>query len=191
MVEPRHGSGTYVTAEADIMFAAATTSLIELMRIGLLDILDLLATLYERVAVLVCDNAEDAQLAALAVAVDRLDEATNEGEFSERLGTFLSDLADASHNLLLAAFSKFFVRLLIELAREQRGGLQPDVAASLRDDRRRLVEALIARDATRSRELMARYHAHTQSMVGGLLEAERGGGKDHLHQVFRRLRRGR
>jgi GntR family transcriptional regulator, transcriptional repressor for pyruvate dehydrogenase complex len=190
MVEPRHGAGTYVTAEADIMFAAATTSLIELKKIGLIDILDLLATLYERIAVLVCDNAEDVQLAGLAVAIDRLDEATDEREFSERLGTFLGDLADASHSVLLAAFSKFFARLLIELAREQHGGLQPGAAASLRDDRRRMVEALIVRDTTRSRELMVQYCARTKSMVGGLLEAEGSGGKDHLHHVFRRLRRG-
>ena len=38
---------------------------------------------------------------------------------------------------------------------------------------------------------MGRYRAHTQSMVGGLLEADRGGSKDDLHQMFRRFRRGR
>jgi GntR family transcriptional regulator, transcriptional repressor for pyruvate dehydrogenase complex len=188
MVEPRHGAGTYVIAEADAMFAAAATSLLQLNKIGLLDVLDLLETLLEKVCALACAHAEDEELSILSRVLEKLDSVDQSDDFTGRLAEFLGALADASHNVLIATLTKFLANLLIELVREQPAAQRADVAPKLRTDRRRLVEALLERDPQRAARFVVRYHAHTRNLVSGLVAAENSKSRDHMHRACRRLR---
>jgi GntR family transcriptional regulator, transcriptional repressor for pyruvate dehydrogenase complex len=188
MVEPRHGAGTYVIAEADAMFAAAATSLLQLNKITLLDVLDLLETLLEKVSALACAHAEDEELLKLSRMLEKLESADQSDDFTGCLAAFIGSLADASHNVLIATLTKFLVNLLIELIRERPAAHRAEVAAKLRTDRRRLVEALMERDPQRAARFVVRYHAHTRSLLSGLVAAENSKSRDHMHRACRRLR---
>jgi DNA-binding FadR family transcriptional regulator len=189
LVRIRQGSGTYVTAAADVMFDATASTLVELENVGLLDILDLLETLYVKAAILACRHAADEELARLETSLDFVERASS-AEFATCLTAFLGGLADASHNPLLATFCKFLNNLLLELAPEQSGGalVLSDVAEKLRLDRRNLVKALKARDAEQSSLMAASYHVHTRSLVADLLTKDRNGGHESIRRASRRLR---
>src|SRR5246500_4857347 len=73
LVEVRHGTGIYVTADVDALFAMATSALLEVERVELVDILDILEMLYEKSASLACANASDEELQALDAALDRIE----------------------------------------------------------------------------------------------------------------------
>lgn len=190
MVEPRHGAGTYVTAQAEVMFAAVAASVLEIQRISLFDVLSLLGVLQERAVVLACELAADEELADLTPLLDQLEAAGDQSEFAERLEAFLGGLADASHSPLIAFLTKFLMRLLVEVAREQAGGVRTEFAAKLSADRRKLVDALISRDAKAAVRLAALYHGHAEAMVRAVVSEHGDSGSDHVQQVYRRVRQG-
>ena len=191
LVEPRHGAGTYVTAAADDMFIAAASALIEVEQVGLLDILEILETLYAKAATLACRSMSEAELEALVGSLNLLDRTQKSDTFVVNLSTFLGRLAEASHNPLIIALCRYLVSLLLEVAREQPGGVLASLAKAantLQADRRALVEALKAGDEEQARLAAIRYHQHTRTLVGGLLEAGQGESRDSMRRAARRLR---
>ena len=193
LVEPRHGAGTYVTAAADDMFVAAASALIEVEQVGLLDILEILETLYTKAATLACRHMSDAEVEALASSLSVLDRTQNSETFGVNLKAFLGRLAEASHNTLIITLCKYLVSLLLEVARDQPGGILASLAkaaSSLQTDRRALVDALKARDEEKARLAAIQYHRHTRTLVGGLLEGGQRESRDSMRRAARRLRRG-
>src|ERR1700722_16649339 len=114
LVEVRHGTGIYVTAAVDALFAMATSALLEVERVELVDILDILEMLYEKSASLACANASDEELQALGAAVGKIDAGSEVMEAAGALQEFLGLLADAAHNALISHLCKFLVGLLLE-----------------------------------------------------------------------------
>lgn len=184
LVESRHGMGVYVTAAADVMFAMAASTLIELEKVQLLEILDILEALQGKAAVLACEHGSDEELDALAGVLDKLDKAETNAQLAENLRAFLRLLSQASHNALISATSNFLSDLLIEIVQDELTGLGDRwraVAAELGPDRRALAKALRDRDAVAAAQLAADYHSHTKSLVA----AGRAGVKDS-HALMRR-----
>jgi GntR family transcriptional repressor for pyruvate dehydrogenase complex len=193
LVEPRHGAGTYVTAATDDMFSAAASALIEIEQVGLLDIIEILDILYVKAAALACRHMKDEELEGLVSAMNVFDRTQSRETFVVSLKTFLGRLAEASHNPLIVSLCKSLISLLLEVAREQPGGILANMAkasGSLQVDRRALVDALRARDEEAARLAAMQYHQHTRTMVGGLLEAGQRAGRDSMQRAARRLRRG-
>lgn len=185
LVEPRHGMGVYVTAAADLMFALAASTLIELEKVQLLEILDILEALQGKAAVLACQNATDEELDALVSILDVLDKAETNEDLAENLRAFLRLLAQASHNALISTTSNFLSDLLIEIVQDQLIGLGDrwkEVAAQLGPDRRLLAQALQARDIAQAAQLAADYHSHTKRLVA----AGRGAGSKEADAMMRR-----
>jgi GntR family transcriptional repressor for pyruvate dehydrogenase complex len=194
LVESRHGTGVYVTASVDLMFAVATSTLIELEKVNMLEVLDTLEALYVKAAALACVHAPDEELAALALSLDTLDQEKSPDELSEGLRNFLGLMADAAHNVLISTFCKFLIGLLLESAKEQQGGLGggwKKIAGKLGSDRRDLVHALQARDVTRATSLAAAYHRNTRRLVEELLQGGPGKGDGTISRASKRMRQAR
>jgi GntR family transcriptional repressor for pyruvate dehydrogenase complex len=191
LIAVRHGTGMYVTAATDVSFALATTALLELEKVGLLDILDVLEMLYVKIVQLACEHADANDLTALSSALDALEQETSADDIAASLKKFLGLLADASHNALIATLCKCLVTFVIEVAWEEHGGLARNwrmVGRKLRVDRRNLVKSLQARDIAGATAMAARYHRHTKSLVKDLLAADNPDAAASLQRAFRRVR---
>lgn len=174
LVEARHGTGIYVTAAADMMFAMAASTLIELERVRLLDILDIMEALLGKAAVLACENATDEELNELGMVLNALDGAQTNKDLAAHLGKFLKLMAQASHNALISTLANFLSNLLIEIVQDKQIGLGDrwkEVAAQLGPRRHLLAEALRKRDIPQATALTADYHAHTKKLVAEGLAA--------------------
>lgn len=191
LVEPRHGTGVYVTAAADLMFAMAASTLIELEKVQLLEVLDVLEALFGKAAVLACENGTDAELDALVAVLDGVDQAQTNEDLAENLRTFLKLLAQASHNALIATIGKFLSDLLIEIVQDELiglGGRWKTVAAQLGPDRHLLAEALRGRDVARAAKLTADYHQHTKRLVTAGLNASDNEADALMRRAVKRVR---
>lgn len=191
LVEVRHGTGIYVTAAVDALFAMATSALLEVERVELVDILDILEMLYEKSASLACANASDEELQALGAAVDKINAGSEVVEAAGALQEFLGLLADAAHNVLISHLCKFLVGLLVEIAREEVWDSMEGwrkVGPKLRSDRRRLVDALLERDVERAREMTLQYHRHAKQLIRERLAAKKGGGTASMLRAYMRMR---
>jgi len=192
LVEVRHGAGMYVTAAVDGLFTLATSALIQLEKIELLNILDILEPLHVKAAMLACKHATTKELLALSSALETLERDAKVADIAAELRVFLGLMADASHNVLIATLCKFLVGLLIEVAQEESGGMIKNwhkVGGKLRLDRRKLVEALQARDVAQATTMAVKYHRHTKTLVGDLLAAGNNKAAASMQRAFKRMRR--
>ena len=149
--------------------------------------------LYTKAATLACRHMEDDELVALKASLASLDQDQGSDAFVVSLKMFLGRLADASHNALIASLCKLLVNLLLEVARDQPGGVLANLAraaGSLQADRRALVDALKARDEKKASVAAIQYHQHTRNLVGDLLKAGQSESRDTMRRAVRRLRRG-
>lgn len=191
LIEVRHGSGMYVTAAVDALFAMATNALLEFEGVELLDILDILEMLSVKCAALACANASDAELKRLAIALEEVEGSVDMEEASTTLKTFQDLLAEACHSPLVSHLCKFLVGLLLELAREDsRGdfGSWLNVGGKLRSDRRKLLEAIQDRDVTRATDMAARYHRHARNLVRERAGAKNNKNATNMQRFFVRMR---
>jgi GntR family transcriptional repressor for pyruvate dehydrogenase complex len=191
LVEPRHGTGVYVTAAADMMFALAASTLIELENVHLLDVLDAFEVLQGKAIALACANATDEELDALIAVLDVLDRADGNADLAEPLRTFLKLLAHASHNALISTMSSFLSGLLIEIVQDELIGLGDRwkaVAAKLGPDRRLLVEAMRRRDQAQAAALAADYHQRTKRLVADVLAASGNEAGAMMRRAVKRVR---
>ncbi|HTI67013.1 MAG TPA: GntR family transcriptional regulator [Caulobacteraceae bacterium] len=193
LVEPRHGMGVYVTAAADLMFAMAASTLIELENVQLLEVLDTFEALQGKAVVLACVNASDEELEALVAVLDALDNAPTNADLADHLRTFLTLLAGASHNALISTICSFLSKLFIEIVQDELIGLGPhwrEVAMQLSPDRRLLAQALRQRDVARSVALAAEYHQHTKRLVADVLAASGNEAGAMMRRAVKRVRAG-
>src|SRR6267154_1758397 len=96
LVEVRHGAGMYVTAAVDGLFTLATSALIQLEKIELLNILDILEPLHVKAAMLACKHATTKELLALSSALETLERDAKVADIAAELRVFLGLMADAS-----------------------------------------------------------------------------------------------
>jgi len=101
LVEVRHGSGAYVTAQPDRVLAESLQAVIQLERISVAHVLGLLSALNTYAAEQAATSATDGQLDELEAAIDALDQMPSGQDASTALLRFLTALATASGNPLL------------------------------------------------------------------------------------------
>lgn len=168
LVEARHGSGTYVTADGSALVSSALSALVELEDIDLLSILDLSEVFYIRTVALAVTEASDAELAELRVAAEHFREPLSHAEYGSALGNFLDCFVGLSHNKLLIAIATFLIESQISLAQsaaERSPSVWEKVAGHLVDERIALVEALEARDAAAAQSAVQRYTSRGNELV--------------------------
>lgn len=161
MVEVRHGSGAYVTADGEQLIAQSLSSMIQLERIELRDIMGVQRVLNAYCAELAATAATPHDLEVLSSALDLLDNPASANDAETALRRFLVGLAVASHNPLLLPICKFLAELQIDMARKMAGSsvrMWRQRTATLVQPRRQLLEALLQGDGERARDLTMDYH---------------------------------
>jgi GntR family transcriptional repressor for pyruvate dehydrogenase complex len=166
LVEVRHGSGAYVTAEADRLLEASLQAVIQIEKVSVGDVLDVLGAVNAHAAELAAGAATPQQLAELERALTSLDDVPAGQDVSPALLHFLGSLARASGNPLLTALCGFLAGLQVRLARERSGGtLDRKVSNRLSKERHRVVEAIRARNASEAFEASRAYHERSAKVI--------------------------
>lgn len=168
LIEVRHGSGAYVTADADQLLAVSLNSLIPLERMGVEDLLGTLGALNAYAAELAAANATKRDIEEMQRGLDRMDNATEADEIAEGLTHFLHALSYASHNPLLDILYRFLARLQVRFAKEITGHTIKGwrkTADKLAPYRQRLVNAIKARNVESAMSCAREYQAQSLKVI--------------------------
>jgi GntR family transcriptional repressor for pyruvate dehydrogenase complex len=168
LVESRHGSGTFVTADGSALMSSALSAVIELEEVDLLSILDVSEALYLRAVTLAVDVATDDELLSLREAAEALRETLRPAEFAPALRDFLDRLVELSHNKLLISIATFLIESQITLARgaaETRPETWEEIGGHLIDERIAIVDALRGRDAALAQSAVVAYMRRGAELV--------------------------
>ncbi len=169
LVEVRHGSGAYVTANADELIAVSLMSLIQLERICIADVLGVLGVLLTLAAERAAANATKSDIESMQASLDGIDHAAGGDEIAAGLTRFLHALAYASHNPLLTVLCRFLASLQIGLAK---AGTENSVKSwrktvdQLKSHRQRLVDAIRDRDTEAARRCADEYYSTSLKIIG-------------------------
>lgn len=150
LLQARHGSGTYVTAESSELVDQAFQAVVELESVDLESVLDVSDLVYEKAVGLGVTRATDDEVQELRDATAGFDErAHSADEYAAVLERYLTALVQISHNSLLVAMSRFLIRKHIALARESAvisSQTWAQVALSLNGERAAVFDAVARRD---------------------------------------------
>ncbi len=176
LVEARHGSGTFVTAESAALMSSAMTAVVELENVGLLSILDLSEAIYLKSIDLAIAHARDEELQVLRQAALRFNPKMVKEEFSDSLRAFLMTLVSISHNQLLITIAGYLIESQITLA-ERAAEIAPSVwrriAGRLIEERVALADAIVGRDPVAAAECLRQYTRRGHELVARYAVAEK------------------
>ncbi|WP_322102322.1 FadR/GntR family transcriptional regulator [Paraburkholderia sp. J41] len=168
LVEVRHGSGAYVTADSDQLIGTSLSSMMQLERVGFADVLSVLAVLMTHAAELAAAEASEQDINALHAALDRVDQGADAETIAGGLRAFVDALAKASGNALLAVLCRFLASVQVSLAKELSGDsfdVWKKTTSKLARERRRLVDAIGTRDASAAREAAHLYSKRSAKVI--------------------------
>ncbi len=171
MIEVRHGSGAYVTADAEQMIALSLSSMVRLERLSIGESLGVLAVLNAYAAELATQRATTEDIQRLEEALNVMQTSTKTLELEAALRQFLHGLAEASHNPLLVALCKFLASLQIDMARKIANGSAKtwrETTGYLTQERCTLVTAISQRDAAAARAAAVAYHRRAAEVIASL-----------------------
>ena len=174
LIEVRHGSGAYVTADSDQLLAVSLNSMIRVERIGAAEILGVLGALHAYAAERAASAASEDEIASMQAAVHAIAAASTVDAIPNALIDFLGTLANAAGNPLLAILCRFLTRVQVDLTGELCGGTLEGwrkTAVPMNAKRQRLVDAIRARDANGARLAAQVYHAQSIKVIGALPHA--------------------
>ena len=174
LIEVRHGSGAYVTADSDQLLAVSLNSMLRVERIGAAEILGVLGALHAHAAERAALAASDVEIARMQAAVHAIAAASTVDAIPNALVDFLGTLANASGNPLLTILCRFLTRVQVGLTGELSGGTLAGwrkTAVPMNRKRQRLVDAIRARDADAARLAAQVYHAQSIKVIGALPHA--------------------
>ena len=160
LVEVRHGSGAFVTGATHQFVAKSLQTMLQIERVGILDVVELRDVLARYSATRAVEHATDDDLEQIETLSASLDEPEGADplEFLEAVLQFLAAVSAAAHSPLLFVLETVLNRLVISLevlAYENAPELSAEWVRDLSEERHRFVEALRSRDleqtlATRS-----------------------------------------
>jgi GntR family transcriptional repressor for pyruvate dehydrogenase complex len=170
MIEVRHGSGAYVTADADQLIAQSLQSMIQLEKVEIGDSFGVLTVLNVYGAELAAARATPQDIAQLWAALHAIEGADDPERLTAALKQFMHALADASHNHLLMAICKCLAGVHVGMTRKISAGspaVWQRIRETLKQDRRHLIEAIAAGDTAQARACALVFHRHAvQAVVG-------------------------
>ena len=171
LVEVRHGSGAYVTAEADQLLAVSLNAMLRMERVGASELLGVLGALHAYAAQRSALKANDEDIARMQDALTAMDNASTARAIPDALIEFLGVLASASDNPLLAVLCRFLTKVQVDLTNELSGGTLAGwrkTAQPMAAERQKLVDAIRARDPQAAREAAEAYHLRSIEVIGAL-----------------------
>ncbi|MDS0858657.1 GntR family transcriptional regulator [Burkholderia pseudomultivorans] len=168
LVEVRHGSGAYVTAQADQLIAASLSSMIQIERIGVAQVLGVLGALTSYAAELAARHATDQDIEQMRQALRQIQEGDSADAISGAVYAFVGAIGQASGNTLLAALCRYFTRVQMGLATELSGGTVESWRATttaIGRDRQRVFKAIEARDPKAAMAAALAYHERALKVI--------------------------
>ncbi len=168
LVEVRHGSGAYVTADINMLMAETLRSIIQVERIGVADVLATYGAVNGFAAELAASRASEEQMASMQQALEDISAATTNAAISQSLKGFLDVLADASGNPLLASICRFLASIQIGLATEMMGDdhiTRKRRATRLADERFAMLDAIRRRDGEAARAAARLYQRRATTVL--------------------------
>lgn len=164
LVDVVHGSGSYISAQGDYGLASALQTLLQLQKVGIIEVLDVRQILGRASVELAAANATSADVEHIQQAIDRLDrleEVTTVDEVTRRIIDFQRAVSAAARNPLLHSLEVFLATLLIEVqvtALRSRGvKFWRTRAAEFQADRRNIREGIKTGSAKKARAAMDQY----------------------------------
>ncbi len=171
LVEVRHGSGAYVTADADQLIGVSLLSMIQLERVGIAEVLGVMGALNGYAAELAATKAKAEDVQAMRDALRQINDGLDIESVADGLRRFIDTIAKASGNALLAALCRFLASVQIGLAKELTGDSYDTwrkTTRRLAKDRQRLVDAIAARDGAAAREAARAHIKHSAKVIAAL-----------------------
>ncbi len=175
LVDVRHGSGAYVTADTALLVATALGAIIRLGDLSCFDVLGVLGTLYRQAAMEAVATATDDDHVRLRASMERIDGADTAEAAADAVRSFHTAVVAGAHNALLNALCRFLIELQTELSLELAGGSMEvwrSVFEALRPARTRLFEALVGRNATNVVDLTEQFYRATVDVTMALPRAQ-------------------
>ena len=174
MVDVRHGSGAYVTAQPDQLLFAPLTSVIQLEEIGIGQALGVMGALLAYAAELAATHATQRDKTAMREALDKLDAAKEDEAVGRALFAFLDALAGASKNPLLAILARYLTSLQIGVAQAHSDETRPFrvTVRKLSKERRSVLDAIDTGDPEAARRAARGYHDRAIKVVASLPRAD-------------------
>jgi GntR family transcriptional repressor for pyruvate dehydrogenase complex len=176
LLEARHGSGAYVTGDASGFIGNALRTLMQMERVGILDVVELRLVLGKYSAARAARMATDEMIDQADAFERSLSETAQDGEYgpvAHAALAFQASVSAASRSPLLFSLETFLAEMLIAF---QLSAWRADSAGfiaewrqwrdSFQRDRRRLIEALRARDEAFAVDAMVTYLERQRTHFG-------------------------
>lgn len=160
LIDVRHGSGAFVTADVNTLMAETLRSTIKMEDIGVEDVLATYGAVNGVAAELAATHASDEQLAHMQDALDAIPAAATSAEISAALTRFRKTLADASGNRLLGSICHFLASIQIGLVEDVAGdsyATHKKLTLRLTKQRQALLDAVRIKDPAASRAAASTY----------------------------------
>lgn len=113
LVEARHGSGVYISNNSAQLVARSLSTIIQFNQIGILDVLDVRATLGRHAVERAAEHATKEDIQAIAAALKVVEEERDPRAVVTAIADFQIALSAASHNPLLTEIESFLVALVM------------------------------------------------------------------------------
>ena len=171
LVDVRHGSGAYVTANVDALMAISLRSIIHMERVSMPQVIGVYGALNAFAAELAAQHATPEHIQQMQEAQNDMASGKSSATLSEALRRYLNALAEASGNTLLAALCRFLAGMQIGLAAELSGdsyAVRRDAGKKLAKYRQALIDAIQTGDAREARDIATRYHQHALLVLTSL-----------------------
>lgn len=163
LVDVRHGSGAYVTGATHEFVAKSLETMLQIERVGILDVIDLrdVLALYSAGRAVTHATDEDLdRIDALSREVDIAVAGSDPRELHDQILAFLAAVSAAAHSPLLFVLETVLTRLVTALemlASEETPELWGEWMESLGREREQFILALRARDVERAVAARTRY----------------------------------
>jgi GntR family transcriptional repressor for pyruvate dehydrogenase complex len=113
LVEARHGSGVYISDSSRQLVARSLSTLIQFHQIGILDVLDVRATLGRHAMERAAENATKEDVQAVVEALAFLEKQREARVLVAAIADFQVALSVAAHNPFLTAIESFLIGLVM------------------------------------------------------------------------------
>jgi len=164
LIDVRHGSGAYVTADSRRIVASSLHTAMQMDRVGIVDIVEMRRALAAYSARRVVRFATDHDLDRIAVQEQALVEAAKTADFrkiADAAVAFQVSVSAAARNPVLLAIERVLAELLVRLQVEALSKRSPtfwtDWSLQFAGDRAELIRAFRARDEQAAESAMGQY----------------------------------
>ncbi|MDA5194442.1 FadR/GntR family transcriptional regulator [Govanella unica] len=175
LVDVRHGSGAYVSANGEALVAMSLGAVIQLETVGVGDALEILSVLNVHAATCAVKQATDGDLQRLRETTLALKEVQSAEQAAIGVRAFHHALLKAAHNPLLEVICIFLANIQVEFAKEVTGGAVEgwrNILVGLADVRERFVAAIERRDVKAAAKTAREFHETAMQLVSSMPKAQ-------------------